>query len=180
MLCAGATLTRWNNGERAALATDQTSLDTRPHDALEHTPNYTALAEALIARTGEGGVVRDSVFQAQITEPAIGEIDLNLPANLPLRADGEHVADDQHLDHQHRIDRRAADLGVVSRELRIDPGQIQHSSDPPNEMIVRNRLIEAELVKHLPLALLALAPSSPVPLADRARKTESRPPSVFN
>jgi hypothetical protein len=29
------------------------------------------------------------------------------------------------LDHQYRIDRRTTDLGVVRRELRIDPGQIQ-------------------------------------------------------
>jgi hypothetical protein len=30
----------------------------------------------------KGRVVRDSVFQAQITKPAIGEVDLNLSANL--------------------------------------------------------------------------------------------------
>src|SRR5262249_8898008 len=123
------------------LATDQTSLDTRPDDALEHTPKYTALAEPLSARPREGGVVGDSLFQAQITEAAIGEVDFTLRANRPLRSDGGHVADDQHPQHRHRIDRRAADLGVVRRELRINPGQIQHGPNLANEMIVWNRLI---------------------------------------
>jgi hypothetical protein len=45
--------------------------------------------------------------------------------------------------------------GVVRRELRINPGQIQQSPNLPNEMIVRNRLIEPKLVKELPLVLAA-------------------------
>jgi hypothetical protein len=45
-------------------------------------------------------------------------------------------------------------------------------------MIVWNRLIEAKLVKQLSLALVA--PSSSAPVANRARKTESRLPLVFN
>ena len=113
--------------DREALAADQTGLDAGPHDALEDAAEEIALAKALVAGTGEGGVIRDRIFQAQVAKPPIREVDLNLPAKLSLRSDGEHVADDQHPDHQHRIDRRAADLGVVRRELRVDPGQVQDS-----------------------------------------------------
>ena len=41
------------------------------------------------------------------------QVDLNLATELPLRADREDVADDEHPDHQHRIDRRPTDLRVV-------------------------------------------------------------------
>ena len=63
--------------DREPLTTDQTGLDARSHDALEHTSKNIALAKALIAGTRESRVVGDRVFQAQITEPAIGEVDLN-------------------------------------------------------------------------------------------------------
>src|SRR5215831_11844041 len=51
---------------------------------VKHPPKNIALAKAIIAGAREGRVVGDRVFQAQITEPAIGEVDLNLSANLPL------------------------------------------------------------------------------------------------
>jgi hypothetical protein len=60
-------------------------------------------------------------------------------------AASEHVADDQHSDHQYWIDRRATDLGVARAPHKL--GQIQQSPDLPNEMIVRNRLVEPKLAK---------------------------------
>jgi len=37
------------------------------------------------AGTGKGRVIRDGIFQAQVAEPSIGEIELDLPADLPPR-----------------------------------------------------------------------------------------------
>src|SRR5262249_54861534 len=63
--------------------------------------------------------------------------------------------------------------------FRIDPGQIQQSPDLSNEMIVRNHLIEPELIKQLPLVLTASPHHRPPPRQSRPR-TESRSHSVFN
>ena len=45
-------------------------------------------------------------------------------------ADGEHVAEDEHPDHQNWINRGAAKVGVVGRQLAVHPRQVQHSRDP--------------------------------------------------
>ena len=138
--------------DREALATNQAGLDAGPHDAFEDVAEEIALAKALGARTAEGGVIGDRIFQVKVAKPPIREVDLNLPAKLALRPDGEHVADDQHPDHQHRIDRRAADPGIVGRQLRVDPGQVQNGIDLADQVIVRNHLVEVELIKQVPLA----------------------------
>jgi hypothetical protein len=70
------------NGE--ALAADQTSLDARSHHALKHTTEDIALTEALIAGARERRVVWYGIFQAQLAEPPIGQINLNLAADLTL------------------------------------------------------------------------------------------------
>lgn len=58
---------------------------------------------------------------------------------------------DQHPDHQHRINRGTAEFGVVGRELSVDPRQIQHRTDLPKQVIVRNRFIEIKLVEQVSL-----------------------------
>jgi hypothetical protein len=74
------------------------------------------------------------------TKPTIGEVYLHLTAQRPLRADRKHVADDQHPDHEPRIDRGPTDPGVIGRKLGMDPGQVKNGSNPANGMIVRYRL----------------------------------------
>jgi hypothetical protein len=66
-------------------------------------------------------VIGNTVFQAQFAEPSIGQVDLNFSAKLALRSDGEHISDDQHPDHQDRIDRRPADLGIVRLKRAMNP-----------------------------------------------------------
>ena len=50
-------------------------------------------------------------LEAEPAEPAIGQVQVDLLAQPSLGADAEAVADDQHADHQLRIDRRAARCG---------------------------------------------------------------------
>src|SRR5262249_60900487 len=95
------------------------------------------------------------------------------PEDLPLRRDAEPVPDDQHPDHQHRVDRRSANLRVVGCEPRIDPGKVQQTPNFPYQMIVGNRLIEPELVKELSLALVA-PPHHLSPRRESRAETESR------
>ena len=56
--------------------------------------------------SGEVEVIWHVLPQTQLTEPAVRQIEVNFLAEPPLRADAEAIADQQHLDHQRRIDRR--------------------------------------------------------------------------
>jgi hypothetical protein len=44
------------------------------------------------------------VAQIEPAEPAIGKVEMHLLAQAPLRADAEQIADEQHSEHQLRID----------------------------------------------------------------------------
>ena len=85
--------------------------------------------------------------------PPIGQIDLHFSAEATLRADRKHVADNEHPDHEHRIDRRSARVGVVGRQLLVHPAEIEHCVDPANQMIRRHHLVEVELVEELALPI---------------------------
>jgi hypothetical protein len=76
----------------------------------------------------EHRMVGDNVLDAELAEPTIGKVHLHLGADTPLRADRKHVADDQHPDHEHRIDRGPTDPGIIGRKLGVDPGQERQQS----------------------------------------------------
>ncbi len=86
-------------------------------------------------------------LQPEPTEPAIGQIQMHLLAEAALRADAEAVADNQHPDHQLRIDRRTPHGAVERRELPPHLRQIDEAVDRPQEMIGRHMRIEREVVK---------------------------------
>jgi hypothetical protein len=84
-----------------------------------------AVAEPFVTGTAERRMIQDLVLDAQAAEPAIGQIDLDLTTQRALRADRKQLADEQHPQHQHRIDRGPAYPRIMRRQLRIDPLQIQ-------------------------------------------------------
>src|SRR5262245_16105642 len=99
-------------------------------------------------------MIRDLVLDAQTAEPAVRQVDLNLPAEQPLRADGKNVADDEHQDHEHRVKRRAAARRVVGCKLSTHPGQIEHGGDLAHKVIARYHLVGPKLVEKLLLLVL--------------------------
>jgi hypothetical protein len=58
-------------------------------------------------------MIGDTVLNAELAEPAIRKIYLNLSANPPLGADRKNITDKQHPDHQCRINRRPARVRVI-------------------------------------------------------------------
>src|SRR5262245_1850274 len=118
-------------------------------------------------------MIRDLVLDAQTTEPAVRQVDLNLPAEQPLRTDGKNVADDEHPDHQHRVNRRAAARRVVGCKVSTHPGQIEHGGDLAHKVIARYHLVVPKLVGKLAPARASAAPSSLASAANRVRATES-------
>src|SRR5207302_41516 len=77
----------------------------------------------------------------------------------------KHVADNEHPDHQHRVDRRTANPGVTGRQFGIDPAQIKYRSDPPNRVILRDRIIKPKRIEKL--FLLVVEPPHHAPLPSR-------------
>jgi hypothetical protein len=105
-------------------------------------PKHVAVAKALVAGARERRVIGDLVVDAQAVEPAVGQVHLHLTAQQPLRTDGKSVAQDEHPDREHRIDRRSAKMRVVRRQLGMHPGKVQNRSDLAGSVIVRHHLVE--------------------------------------
>jgi len=97
---------------RKSLAADKPFLNTAAHHRLKDMPERIAVAKAAMAVLREGGVIRHMAVQTEPTKPAIGQIEMHLFAQPPLRANAEAVADDQHPNHQLGIDRGATSCAI--------------------------------------------------------------------
>src|ERR1043166_6470585 len=116
-----------------------------------------------MAGTAEQPMVGYPVLNAELAKPPICQIDLHLGTQPPLRADRKHVANNQHSDHQHRIDRRPTCVRVVGRKLLVHPIKIDNAVDLPDQMIGRHHLVEIERVEELTLAALSPPHHRPLP-----------------
>jgi hypothetical protein len=96
------------------------------------------------------------VLNAELAKPSVGQVDLNLSAEPPLGTKRKYLAQDQHPDHEHRINRRPASVRVEWSELVVHPTQVQQTVDLPYQVIRRHHLVEIKGVKEL--ALTALLP----------------------
>jgi hypothetical protein len=133
------------------LATDQIGSDAGLNHALEYLSEDVIVAEPFVARPRECRVIRQSVLDAQTAKPSVGQIDLNLTPQGSFRTDSEDIADDQHPDHQDRINRRATNRGIMRRQLVIDPCQVENRRDLAYQMISWDRHIEIKRIEQLPL-----------------------------
>lgn len=97
------------------------------------------------------------ILDAELAKPSISQIDLHLGAEPTLGTKCKYVAQDQHPDHEHRINRRPASVGVEWSELVVHPTQVQKTVDLPYQVINRHHLVEIKGVKEL--ALIALLPT---------------------
>jgi hypothetical protein len=79
-------------------------------------------------------VVRHVAIETQSAEPAIREVQVNLFAQPPFRADAEAIADDQHADQQFRIDRRPSCLTVERRQVCPYTVEFDEAVDCPQQM----------------------------------------------
>src|SRR6201988_1963992 len=113
--------------------------------------------------TAEHRMAGYPILDAELAKPPICQIDLQLGAQSPLRADRKHIANYQHPDHQHRVDRRPTRVRVVSRKLLVHPIKIENAVDLPNQMIGRHRLVEIERVEELTLSALSPPHHRPLP-----------------
>ena len=89
-------------------------------------------------------MVRYRVLQAESTEPAIGQIEMDLFAQSALGTNAKAVTDDQHPHHQLRIDRRPPGMAVERCEVMPQLAEVKATINPPQQVIRRNVIVELE------------------------------------
>ena len=62
-------------------------------------------------------------------KPAIGKVEVDLVTQPPFGANAEAIADNEHPDHQLRIDRRATRLAVVRLQMRPNLRKVDEPVD---------------------------------------------------
>jgi hypothetical protein len=138
-------------------ATNQTGCNARLDDPFEYTAENLTLAKALVAGARERRMIRHSILDTELAEPAIGEVHLDFTADQSFRADRKDIPHDQHPDHQFRIDRRPTRGRIVRCQFGAKPRKIKSSIDLPHQMIFGNRVAKMKLVEQLTLATLQTA-----------------------
>jgi hypothetical protein len=95
-----------------AFALNQISIHAGPHHHLEHMAQDVAVAEAAMAINRERRVIGNLVVEIKPTKPAVGQMQLNLLTQPPLKANAVAVANDRHPDHKLGINRRPANIAI--------------------------------------------------------------------
>jgi hypothetical protein len=132
---------------REAFAGNDASLTALLDHFLEQHAVNVAVAKAAIAVLGKGRMIRHGSFQPQPAEPAIGQVEMHLIAQLPLGTDAIGVANQQHSQHQFRINRGAAFTTVMSRQNCSRPVKCQCGVKLPQWVIGWYMILKSELIK---------------------------------
>src|ERR1700676_2204761 len=144
---------------------------------LEYPTENIPLTEALVAGTRERRMIRDSILEADLAEPAIGKVHLHFTTDQPLRTNRKDIPHDEHPDHQFRIDRRTAHGRIMGCKFAAKPGQIETVIDLPHQMIFRNRVAKMKLVEQLRLVTLQPAHHAlPSPRFVSTQRNHGSPP----
>src|ERR1700730_3521438 len=116
-----------------------------------------------MAGLGEGRMVGNAAFPSQPTKPAVCQVEIDLLAQPPLRADAEAVTHDQYADHQFRIDRGASDCAVERRQLLSQRAEVDKPVDLAQQVIDWNPILKAKPHKTASPDPRLAAPSSMSP-----------------
>jgi hypothetical protein len=122
-------------------------LDAPAQDRLENPTKKIALTEAAMPVLAEGGVIGDSAVEPEPTEPSIGQIEMNLLAQPPLRTYAEAVAYDEHSDHKLGVDRWPSDAAVKTSQLPFQLAEFDKPVYRPEQMVGRNVPFERKLIE---------------------------------
>lgn len=107
-----------------ALATHRAFGHAAFQNLLEQLPKGVTVPEAAVSVLGEGGMVGHLVGQAQAAEPAIRQVEVHFLTQPAFRTDAKAVADDQHTDHQFRINGKPPGRAIERREMSTEITQI--------------------------------------------------------
>jgi hypothetical protein len=115
--------------DRHALAADEALLDAPRYGRSEQVAEQFAVTEPSVSVLRERRVIRDPVTQVKAAEPAIGEVEMDLLTQPPLRSDPEAIADQQHPDKQLGIDGGTAGVAVEICKMGTDAADVDEPVD---------------------------------------------------
>src|SRR6202790_3534045 len=112
-----------------------------------------ALPEAAKPIHRERRMVRNLIVEIELAEPAVSKVQRHFLAQPALMTNAIAVTDQEHPDHQLGIDRGPPDVAVKRLQLLVQIGQngSRENIDPSQQVVRRDHLVEAKLVKQLPL-----------------------------
>ena len=113
-------------------------------------------------------------FEVEPAEPAIRQVQLNLLAQPALGANAEAVADDQHADHQLRVDRRASGVTVERRQMGAQLAEVEEAIDAAQQVAAGDVIVEIEGVEKSVLATTPLTHHLDAPVAAMGSKTSEK------
>jgi len=96
---------------------------------------------------GERRVIWHRPIQTEPAEPPVCQVEVNLVAQPPLRSDTEAVTDQEHPDHQFRIDRGPTNATVERRQVPPDLLKVNKPIDRSQQVVGGNMLLERELIE---------------------------------
>ena len=140
--------------DRHALAADKALGDAARNRRLEQVPQQLAVTKPTVAVLGEGRVIRHPVGKIEAAEPAIRQVQMHLLAQPTLGPDAKAIADQQHADQQFGIDRWPPRVAVEIGEVRADAAQIDKPVDGSKQVVLRDVILQGELVEQRWLRLL--------------------------
>src|SRR3569833_1039361 len=97
-----------------------------------------------MAVLGETGMLGYRILQAQATEPAVGQIELDYFAQAPLGTNAIAVADDEHADHQLRVARGPASSAVKAGQMPAQVPEIKEAVNYPQQVNGRDVVLQAQ------------------------------------
>src|SRR6476620_10979499 len=103
--------------DRKGSPVDQPLGDAAPDHGLEQPSQQIAVTEAPMPILGERRVVRHLAIEPEPTEPAVGEVQVNLLAQPPFGTNAVAVANQQHPDQKFGINRRPARRAIKWRQM---------------------------------------------------------------
>ena len=133
--------------DRKSGSLDQPFCQAAPDHRLEQLSEQIAIPEAAMPILREARVIRHLAVETEPTEPAVSEVQVNLLAQPPFRANAVAVANQQHPDKQFGIDRRPAGRAVKCRQVAPNVRQIDKTVDRPQQVGGRNVSLKGELVE---------------------------------
>jgi hypothetical protein len=114
---------------------------------IEQPAKQITVPKTAVSVLGKGRVVGDFIFKAQPAEPAISQVQMGLFAQPPFGADAIAVADDQHADHQLRINRRTPNRTIEIGKVMAQVAQIETLINAAQKVIGWDVIFKVERVK---------------------------------
>ena len=134
---------------RKPFALDQTGRHAGCDDTFKEVAKNVALPEPVEPVLRERRMMWDFVVEIEPAEPSVRQMKVNFLGQLALRAQAVSVPDNQHPDHQFRIDRWPAYLAVVRIELLMHIGERRRHEyiDASEQVVLGDTVVESKFIE---------------------------------